>query len=69
MNTTQQLTKRFNLLFVVHIQTYECGRKLFTAEEGGKPSLVTVDSEGWVLIKNNDSAWWDVLGNLEGRMR
>lgn len=59
---TEMLTEGFDLMFVVHIQTYECGRKLFTAEERGIPSLVTIDSDGHVMIKNNNSAWWDYLG-------
>lgn len=64
MSITQKLEKYFSLSFVRHIETYEDGRKLFVAEERGIPSLVTIDSEGWVLIKNNNSAWWDVLGTI-----
>ena len=63
---TERLTEGFDLMFVVHVQTYEDGRKLFTAEERGIPSLVTIDPDGHVMIKNNNSAWWDYLGRFLG---
>lgn len=64
MNYTQELESKFDLLFVNLVQTYEDGRYLYTCMDGSKPSLLTVDADKVVLIKNHDSAFWDYLGGV-----
>jgi hypothetical protein len=60
----RELEQRFNLTHIGLFEVFDDGRLLFTCQENSKPSLLTIDKDAWVLIKNNDSQFWDVLGGM-----
>lgn len=58
----ERLEGGFSLTEVKLVQTYEDNRQLFTCKDRSKPSLLTINADGHVMIKNSDSAFWDYLG-------
>jgi hypothetical protein len=60
----RDLEERYDLTHLALIEEYPDGRLLFTCQEREIPSILTIDADSWVLIKNNDSQFYDVLGSL-----
>lgn len=60
----RELEERFDLTHLALLEVYPDGRMLFSCQERGVPSLVTIDKEAWIMIRNNTSVFWDVLGGF-----
>lgn len=60
----RELEERFDLTHLALLEVYPDGRMLFSCQEREVPSLLTIDSDAWILIRNNTSVFWDVLGGM-----